>query len=67
MPTLLSLQILSLRGNIITTAEEVKFLHPCTNLSSVDLRDNSAEKDEMLKELVQTFLLSVNMLNGCSL
>jgi len=63
----MSLQILSLRGNSITTAEEVKFLQPCTNLSSVDLRDNSIEKDEKLKELVQTFLLSVNMLNGCSL
>jgi hypothetical protein len=67
MPTLKSLEILSLRGNIIKTAEEVKFLQPCTNLSSVDLRDNPTEKDEMLKELVQTFLLSVNMLNGCSL
>jgi len=67
MPSLMSLQILSLRGNIITAAEEVKFLQPCTSLSSIDLRDNSAEKDEMLKELVQTFLLSVNILNGCSL
>jgi len=63
----MSLKVLSLRGNVINTAEEVKFLQPCNNLSSVDLRDNPAEKDEMLKELVKIFLLSVKVLNTCPL
>jgi hypothetical protein len=63
----MSLQILSLRGNIINSAEEVKFLRFCTNLSSVDLSDNPVEKEEMLQELVKTCLLSVEMLNMCPL
>jgi hypothetical protein len=67
MPALMSLQILSLRSNVINTADEVKFLQPCISLSSVDLSDNPAEKDEMLQELVKAFFPSVKTLNTCPL
>jgi hypothetical protein len=63
MPALMSLQILSLRSNVISTADEIKFLQPCVSLSSVDLRDNPAGEDEMLQELVKAFLPSVKTLN----
>ncbi|XP_021926005.1 geranylgeranyl transferase type-2 subunit alpha isoform X1 [Zootermopsis nevadensis] len=67
MPALMSLQILSLRSNVINIPDEVKYLEPCICLSSVDLSDNPTEKDEMLQELVKTFLPSVKMLNTCPL
>jgi hypothetical protein len=63
MPALTSLQVLSLRSNVISTADEVKFLQCCTSLSSVDFSDNPAEKDEMLRQLAKAFLPSVKVLN----
>jgi Leucine-rich repeat (LRR) protein len=67
MPRLMSLHTLSLQSNIISSAEEVKFLQLCANLSSVDLSDNPVAKEEMLQELVKTFLQSIKMLNKCPL